>query len=269
MREVTRSNSYWIHSVACFVASIALIIFFSLAQLPKKIVVGAWCSTLNYIETPVLFARNTFETMTDFFLARKTLNQKITEMELRLMSLQQEIERNALPIKESTAEGYILADVVARSHTDWWQEFEINKGSLDGVEEHSAVIADGFLVGKVADVYPHASRVVMITSSEFSHVVTVEDTRDLGIISGDGRGNIILSFIPIERTLQSGMKIYTSIMSNSVPSGIAVGEIVSEGEDKSLYKDYNIKAGAHLTQLYTVAVIKNNNNNNSTVENKK
>lgn len=256
MREVTRGNSYWIHCVASIVASVILIVCFSFAPVAKRFVVGVWCSALNYIETPVVSFRNSLEFLADFFLARKTLNKKITEMELHLMSMQEAVEKNSLPIMESEYEGYVMADVVARSPNDWWQEFEINKGAFDGIAKYSAVIADGYLVGKVEDVYPHASRVVMITSSEFTHVVTVADTRDLGIISGDGRGNVILSFIPIDRSLQSGMKIYTSIMSSSIPPGIAVGEVFSASEEKTLYKDYNVKAGAHLTQLYTVAVVK-------------
>ncbi len=268
MRDVARGNSYWIHSVVCAVVSVVLIVLFSFAPSVKKISVGAFVSVLNYIETPVVVVRNSFESLTDFFLARKTLNQKIAEMELYLMSMQEAVEKSSLPIAESKYDGYILADVVARSQNDWWQEFEINKGSFDGVTEHSAVIADGYLVGKVEEVYPHASRVVMITSREFIHVVTVADTRDLGIISGDGQGNIILSFIPIDRTLQDGMKIYTSIMSSSIPPGIAVGEVYSLGEEKTLYKDYNVKAGAHLTQLYTVAVVKQSKEKKTILENK-
>ena len=269
MRDATRGNSYWIYSVASVVASVILIAFFSFAPTTKNFVVGLWGSALNYIEAPVVVVRNSFEALSDFFLARKSLNQKIAEMELHLMAMQEAIERNSLPIAESENGSYIMADVVARSQNDWWHEFEINKGSFDGVTEHSAVIADGYLVGKVKDVYPHASRVVMITSSEFTHVVTVADTRDLGIISGDGQGNVILSFIPIDRTLQDGMKIYTSIMSSSIPPGIAVGEVLSVGEEKALYKDYKLKAGAHLTQLYTVAVVKQSKDKNSTSGNDK
>ena len=269
MREVVRGSSYWIHSIVSVIASVILIVFFSFALNTKRLVVGIWISALSYIETPVVVCRNSTESLTDFFLARKNLNQKITEMELHLMSMQEAIERSSVPIVESEQEGYILADVVARSQDDWWNEFEINKGSLDGISEHSAVIADGFLVGKVKDVYPHASRVVMITSSEFIHVVTVADTRDLGLISGDGQGNITLSFIPVDRMLQDGMKIYTSIMSSSIPPGIAVGQVISVGEKKTLYRDYSVKAGAHLTQLYTVAIIKNSNKGNSTSRNNK
>lgn len=263
MREAARGTSYWIYSVASVVASVIIIVFFAFVPVAKDFVVGLWCSALNYVEMPIVVVRNNFQALADFFLMRKNLNQKVAEMELQLFTMQETIEKNSLPISESGYDGYVIADVVARDHNDWWQEFKINKGSLDGITKHSAVVADGYLVGKIAEVYPHASRVVMVTSSEFTHVVTVADTRDLGIISGDGQGNIKLSYIPIDRTLQKGMKIYTSIMSSLVPPGIAIGKVFSVGEGKALYKDYNVAAGAHLTQLYTVAVIKQETKKNN------
>lgn len=46
----------------------------------------------------------------------------------------------------------IGARVIAKDSGDWFQVFRINKGSEDGVEVDSNVIAGGGLVGIVTDV---------------------------------------------------------------------------------------------------------------------
>ena len=83
---------------------------------------------------------------------------------------------------------------------------------------------------------------------------SVDETRDLGVVNGDDKGNLKLLYIPESRQLKRGMKLTTSLMSELIPPGIPIGTILSVGESREGFIQMNLQAGAHLTQLYSVEV---------------
>ena len=50
------------------------------------------------------------------------------------------------------------------------------------------------------------------------------------------------------------MSVSTSLMSDVIPPGLAIGTIIGIDEEKEGYKEMRLSAGAHLTQLYNVDV---------------
>lgn len=94
----------------------------------------------------------------------------------------------------------------------------------------------------------------MITSSSFLIAAAVDETRDLGVINGDDRGNLTLLYVPEERKLKNGMGVSTSLMGRHVPPGIPIGRVIGAKESKDGFLPISIQAGAHLTQLYSVEV---------------
>ena len=87
--------------------------------------------------------------------------------------------------------------------------------------------------------------------------VVVEETRELGVVVGDGDGAVLLTYIPEGRGIEMGMKISTALVGELLPSGFPIGvireEVTSSGNGYSTYK---ITPGASLGTLYTVSILK-------------
>ena len=61
----------------------------------------------------------------------------------------------------------VEARVIARSPSSWYQTFQINKGSSDGVRVDQPVVNDAGLVGKIKSVSDGNASVMLLTDPEF------------------------------------------------------------------------------------------------------
>ena len=81
----------------------------------------------------------------------------------------------------------------------------------------------------------------------------IEDTRELGVVAGDGEGNVLLKFIPAGHGLLSGMKVSTAMIGEQLAPGLPIGTISGiAGNSADGYMTYKISPGANLTRVYTV-----------------
>lgn len=253
MPFLSRESRPWLSGLLAVLAGTALLLFMTAVPDARHVAVECVNSALMYPEKPVLYVRNIIKFSGDWVLERATLNERVRRLELENQALTESLQRAGItptPPKES----YVRAIVTLRYPQDWWQEFRIDKGSIDGVTEDAAVTSDGFLVGRVTRVGERYAWVEMITSASFLLAAAVDQTRDLGIVGGDDFGHLRLMYIPEERKLSRGMTISTSLMSDRIPPGLPIGTIIGIDDDKEGYADMIVSAGAHLTQLYSVAV---------------
>ena len=179
--------------------------------------------------------------------------KQTNRLELANRVMSEELQKAGIKVSP-LKEGKITAKITLRYPDDWWQGFRIDKGSRDGIKEGAAATSEGFLIGRVTRVAPNYSWVHMITSSSFLIAAAVDETRDLGVINGDDKGNLTLLYVPEERGLKVGMGVSTSLMGRHVPPGIPIGRIIGAKESKDGFRPVMIQAGAHLTQLYSVEV---------------
>jgi rod shape-determining protein MreC len=149
------------------------------------------------------------------------------------------------------------ARVTLREPYGWWSEVRINKGQNDGIVVGLPVFQNGFLVGRVSSISSASSWVELLTSSSLMIPVVIEETRELGVVVGDGEGSVLLTYIPKERGVEVGMKVSTALVSETLPPGIPIGTVESEaatpGND---YMTYKIKPGASTSTLYGVSIFK-------------
>ncbi|MDO4987502.1 MAG: rod shape-determining protein MreC [Synergistes sp.] len=208
---------------------------------------------LSYPEVPATYVRDFIKFGSGWVLERKSLNERVEMLELENRAMAEKLQRANIAVPAPKG-AFINANVTLRYPEEWWQSVRIDKGAEDGVTRGAAVLSDGFLVGRVSEVGNRSSWVELITSSAFLLASVVDQTRDLGVIEGDGKGGLKLSYISVERNVRKGMNVYTSLISDRIPPGIPIGEIISLHGEKDGYKVINITAGAHMTQLYSVKV---------------
>jgi rod shape-determining protein MreC len=148
------------------------------------------------------------------------------------------------------------ATVTLREPNSWWNEFRIDKGFNDGIIMGLPVFQNGFLVGRVSSVSTYSSWVELLTSSALMIPVVVEETRELGVVVGDGNGSVLLTYIPEGRGIEKGMKVSTALVGELLPPGIPIGVITEEvTASGNGYSTYKITSGASLGALYTVSIL--------------
>lgn len=114
----------------------------------------------------------------------------------------------------------------------------VDKGSDHGIELRAPVIGvDGGVVGllgKVIEVSPKTSKVLLSSDEEFFATAFLSQSRIEGLAAGNGHGGLSIKYIPLEASVEEGEKVYTSVSSAIFPDGVLIGEIASVTKDSDL-----------------------------------
>ena len=247
----------WILGIVALIAGLFLLGASPNLSVLKNVVdfVG---SVLSVLEYPAVVSR---EFLRDFYRWARDKNDLARQLEaLRDENSKLQITNSVLVAEQIKAELDTRmedARVTLREPHSWWNEFRIDKGFSQGVIIGLPVFQNGFLVGRVSSVSTFSSWVELLTSPALMIPVVIEETRELGVVVGDGSGSVLLTYIPEGRGIEAGMKISTALISELLPPGIPIGSIADEGTASgSGYVTYKVAPGAATSMLYTVSILK-------------
>lgn len=233
--------------------AVAVYIIISWAPNLKYVLIDGVNKLLYIPEYPFTAARDLVKFGNNWMLERETLRQQLARFEAQNRAQAEALQRAGIAIP-NTAASCIPARVILRYPDNWWTEAKINKGSSDKVQLGAAVVSDGYLVGRITRVDKHSAWFEMITSSAFLIAAVIDETRDLGVITGDNKGNLQMLYITADRYVKKNMKVSAALIGDQIPAGLAIGTIVGKEAPEEGYVPLRVSAGAHLTQLYDVEV---------------
>lgn len=152
------------------------------------------------------------------------------------------------------------ARIIGRETDNLSSYLTINKGSSVGIKKNMPVIAyqngEVGLVGKIIQVGTFTSIVMPIYNSNCSVSTRIQNTRDLGLVSGNGRDDEPLSMAYIRKRvldeLHIGDVIVTSGENNNYMKDIPVGFI-----SKISVLDYNASLDIELTPIIDFSRLEN------------
>ena len=155
-----------------------------------------------------------------------------------------------------------LVRVVGRDPFNWWRRIKINLGSNKGIRFNQPVIsANGDLVGRVSEVGPLTSWVVLVGDPNCRFSALIKESRSQGGIvsprqySSDLR-TVELTYLPNDVELRPGQAVVTSGLGGGFPKEIPVGQVVDSWvSNDGLYVEARIKLHVNLNQLETVRVL--------------
>jgi rod shape-determining protein MreC len=161
----------------------------------------------------------------------------------------------------------VTARVIARSPSSWYQTFQINKGSSDGVRVNQPVVNSAGLVGKVKEVSDGNAVVMLLTDPEFGVSARSLDSGEPGSVSPavGAAGDLRFELVPNAKQVRRGERIITAGTSTSAkvsdltslyPSGIPIGTVsrIETGEGE-LDRVIHVKPAAELRTLDIVEVL--------------
>ncbi len=151
----------------------------------------------------------------------------------------------------------LAAQVIGSSGTTQSRVFYIDKGSADGLQHDMAVIAEGGIVGKVRDVFPHTAQILVINDQSSGAGVILETTRIRGILRGNAEGQPQIVGIIADNRIKPGERVLTAGGDQIFPRGLPVGVVdkVVRDPERDGFINVIVKPYAPLDRLDEVLVI--------------
>ena len=202
--------------------------------------------------------------------------EKTRKLENDLVHVQSELNRlrdieienvrlkRALKFREPHPNVMIPSDVISRNISGWWSTVRIGKGRRDGVELNRAVISPDGLVGKINDVNPFSSEVLLISDPACRVSAKLARADIYGIVRGAGsnlKGHPLarMEFINKDAPVHLGDKVVASglqTVGGAFPKGIKIGYVEKVYTDESgLFQSAEIIPSATIGLLDYIFVV--------------
>lgn len=164
----------------------------------------------------------------------RSLREKVKDLEIKLLNASASVSENErltkeLKLSRSLPWAGSWARIINKTPADWYGSFFINKGSDDGVEVNDTVLGmqDGRagLAGRVFEVYPKFSKVLLITNSAASAVCSIAPSGLEALVEGKGTWLLKVNYVPEQSELAEGAEITTAAGGLLFPAGVPVGKV--------------------------------------------
>jgi rod shape-determining protein MreC len=193
------------------------------------------------------------------------LKQRIEQMELELGQTRRAVDENErlkglLELKEKSVYTTVMAKVIARDPSLWFDTVTINRGRMSGIELNMPVVTAGGIVGRIVATGPWVAQVMLITDERAAAgavVGEIDNSNALGSVRGLGeKGLLEMRYVSGLEKVEAGNLVLTTGQDGIYPAGLTVGQIIDVrlGSATSPHV-IKIKPGARLDSLEEVAVL--------------
>lgn len=218
------------------------------AWLLKQTQATAIAETYYFLVSP-------FQSKQQLQLENKLTNARILQLEQRLNELEQQNKQfQELLGYAAQQQASIPAPIIGRSADIWWNQITLGKGSNDGVEQGFIVSGIGGVIGRIIQVTPHTSRVLLISDPHSRVGAVVTRTRHPGFIQGQNSQTAIMRFFSQVADVRAGDTITTSSLSYLYPAGLPIGKVKSVHVDKGPAPEAEIELNVPLDLLEWVVI---------------
>jgi rod shape-determining protein MreC len=183
-----------------------------------------------------------------------SLEQEITR--LKEVERENETMRSLLQFRERESWSGVAALVIGRDVRNWYQSVVIDKGGADGVKRDAAVVSPRGVIGKVIEVSPHASRVLLLIDGNSRVGGVLQTSRLGGIVQGVSASTLVINYLPRRQEIAPGEMVVTSGLGQLYPPGLPIGRITRVYAEKfGLYQYADVEPAADFDRLEQVMVI--------------
>jgi rod shape-determining protein MreC len=211
------------------------------------------------------FFRNTWHNYVNLTQIRRQ-NQELQEQVARLKIEQVRLKEDAeqarrlqalVGFQEKFISQTVAAQVIGTSGSDLSRVIYIDKGSRAGMKTDMAVITPDGIVGKVKEVFPLSSQVLMINDRDSGAGVILEKSRLQGVLRGTVQGETIVDGVMADEKVEAGERVISSGGDRIYPKGFPVGMVTSVAPDREsgAFLAIKVKPAADLNRVEEVLVV--------------
>jgi rod shape-determining protein MreC len=194
------------------------------------------------------------------YAENKRLKQELGALQLR----NQELETQASEARRLSAllnfrdahheVPMVAAQVIGGSADPSSHTLFINRGERSGIRRNEAVITPNGIVGKIVEVSPTASQVLLINDRDSGVGALFADTRTQGIIKGTGDPEPVMAYVVNDEKVHAGETIVTSGEDRIFPKGLLIGT-VARSKPGNPFQTIEVQTAARLDRLEDVLVL--------------
>jgi rod shape-determining protein MreC len=209
---------------------------------------GTWSLWHNYFYLRGVRAEN------------RALKAQIEQLRLEQTRLSEDANQarrlqSLLAFKEQYIQKTLAAQVIGTSGSEQSRAVFIDKGKHDGVEPDMAVITADGIVGKVLNVFPSTSQVLLINDQSSGVGAILEKSRLQGIVRGSSTGTVELEYVMSDEQVSKDERVLTSGGDGIFPKGLPIGTVTKVSPGHELFLNIQLQPAANLWKLEEVLVV--------------
>jgi len=154
------------------------------------------------------------------------LKNKISETDF--LELENSQLRKLIEEQISSSSNLMSARVMLDKQSPYLNSFIINIGSNKNIKNGMAALDGKNFIGRIVDVNFFSSRVLLVSDLNSKIPVMTEPSAHHAILSGHGKSEPTLEYLPENHNIQNGDKIYTSGKEGIFSPGIPIGKVKIE-----------------------------------------
>ncbi|MBP6114506.1 MAG: rod shape-determining protein MreC [Acinetobacter sp.] len=133
----------------------------------------------------------------------------------------------------------------------------VNRGSENQLRVGQTVLDDKGIMGQIINVYPHSSRVMLLSDKEHSLSVRLESSGMRAIVTGTGDlERLKMEYVPTSANIKVGDKVFSSGLGQHFPAGYLVGTVSKvKRENTGEFAQIDVKPAAQLSGGHHVVVM--------------
>ena len=117
-----------------------------------------------------------------------------------------------------------IAEVIGTDADPLRHIIVINRGSTSQLKVGQTVLDDQGILGQIISVYPHSSRILLLSDKEHSLSVRLERSGMRAIVTGTGDlGRLKMEYVPTSANITVGDKVFSSGLGQHFPASYLVG----------------------------------------------
>ena len=244
--------------VALYVAT-SLLLLAAGERLPQAMLRGVGAAVFAPLDRVIMAV----DRVTGSWRENRELHQRVAVLELensrmRTLAAEGQLLREQLGLPGYQDLTLRPAEVLALTGEPHAASATLSSGAQHGIRSGDAVVTSEGLIGRIGEVYPWLSRVVLLTDQNAAVACEVESTGVLGVLrfAPAPRPRLVLTLVPFADTVNVGQRILTSGLSRRYPRGIPVGRVARLGTaEGGLTQEIEVTPAARLTRLRHVFVI--------------
>src|ERR1700690_3435993 len=184
----------------------------------------------------------------------RELKRQIEQMRLQQARITQDADQAHrlqafLRFKEKFVSQTIAAQVIGGTGSELSRSVYIDKGNHDGLKPDMAVLTREGVVGKVLQVHPSSSLVLLIDDQTSGVGAILEKSRLQGILRGTSSGTVVLEKVMSDETVPVGEQVLTSGGDGIFPKGLTVGTVTQVSTGSDLFLNIRVRPAADLSRL--------------------
>jgi rod shape-determining protein MreC len=263
------------YAIVFFAAVSVLLLLFpasKLAHTARIAVSYSFYPSMHYGARYGYFIRNVpanFVSLLETDQENRTLKDKLRVMEVKLQNAAAQVSENERITREMGLSRGLAwtgswARIVNKTPADWYGSFYIDKGADAGIAVNDTVLGmqegRAGLAGRVFEVYPRFSKVLLMTNSAASAVCAIAPGGLEALVEGKGTWLLKMNYVPEESALAVGAELVTSPGGILFPPGIFVGKVarVSARESFMNFITADVTPAVDVNTLKEVFVVRRN-----------